>query len=187
MLAALLLLVACDDGSCDTGAEDCDTGTFTPTTTPLPFYDGPTFIGIDPSQPSVPNAESAIGYGCDEDAFWYEFWTVGWTSGGDLAIVETGVDDPWQEIAHVVPSIGGDPDGYWDHLYLVLPVVPRSQQRLNTALEPGNTAFTCPHGQPAQQLTWMLTVYDPRGEPADCAVWGADPSALGDKGCTVWE
>ena len=133
----LTLLLACTFYPDPAGAPDAVT------------YEGPTEI-------------DAVRWGCDgeRDVWTVEVDTLGWTSGGSLAL-SGGVTFE----AHEVLSIGAAPDGSWDTLLLELEVVADPRD-----VEPGKTTrYLCSE---RQDLAYRLTVSGPDGGRADCRVWG---------------
>lgn len=178
--AALALTMAggCTGGKCDTGdTAACDTSTGD-----TAFYDGETYI-------------SSVFWDCDDESYWYDFYTVGWVGDGNLDITETAdttSTTPWSE-AHPIGSYEASPYGYWDNLYLELTVLQEPDcDRTNYSAsdacwkmqEDGvNTLWTCDASY-YDGLTWALTVYEYESpsQEADCATWGHKTSYY--SGCT---
>ncbi len=172
------------DADTDTDADaDTDTDTDTDTQGDCPNYTGETYIGFDDSlcdTPDVAAGTVAIGYNCDTADWWYDVYTVGWTGGGQLAIYQVDVSNPWDEI-HDVRSYEFADGGHWDNLYLQLAQVDQP----GDVVSGSTTLYECSSSREAS-MTWHLVVYETDGTTdADCAVWGDDPGALG-TGCTDW-
>ena len=135
------------DTNVETDADDTDgTGT--------EQYTGAMYLGVDTSNPSYPmangSAADAFGWGCDPgtNMYWFLFYTVGWSSGAELAIYQTGATNGWREDYHDVPpsSQGFAENGRWDSLYLELPIVGSIGEVVlnNTSSgETGTTLFQC--------------------------------------------
>ena len=180
-----LALTACTGKICDSG-EVCDSGesaVIDDSTVNCPNYTGATYIGFDDSlcdTPDVAAGTVAIGYNCDTADWWYDVYTVGWTGGGQLAIYQVDVSNPWDEI-HDVRSYEFADGGHWDNLYLQLAQVDQP----GDVVSGSTTLYECSSSREAS-MTWHLVVYETDGTTdADCAVWGDDPGALG-TGCTDW-
>jgi len=188
--AALAFTACTSDKNCgvDSGLEACDSSADSGATDSGPDgcenYTGPTEIGFDSTacaQPDVEAGTPAIGYNCDSESWWYDFYTIGWTGGGELFIFQTRDTPPWDEY-HPVPSYAFDEEtGHWDNLYVLLEETDDAG-----AVEDGvSTLYDC-NDDRESGLTWHLVVFETDGTTqADCAVWGHDPDGLG-TGCADW-
>ena len=179
-----------DTAVCDTGDAPCDSADTAAcdTGTADEQYTGAMSLGVDTSNTSYPTLEdgtahSALAYGCDAetDSYWYLFFTVGWSSGAQLAIYQTGANNGWNEDYHDVPASGQygyDANGWWDSLFLSLPIVaaPGDVVLNNTATgEAGRTLFQCNDARIAT-LSWYLTVNDSAASSSVCTTFGEDPA-----------
>jgi hypothetical protein len=206
--ACFTLLVACppvkpdcdsaDTAGCDTG-EACDTeDTSTDCSedtddSGVEQYTGAMSLGVDSSNPSYPTNEAgeayaALNYGCDPatNSYWFRFYTIGWSSGGEISIFQTGVDNGWKEDYHDVPasSQGFDENGWWDSLSLDLPIVTDiNNQLLNntTTGDVGTTLFQCDQAR-LDTLSYLLKVNDSAGTSSVCTTWGEDTAFFGTGG-----
>lgn len=181
LLVMALFAGACsgDEKACETGDTSCDTAE--EETEP---YEGATTI-------------DRVAWDCDETRAWYDVWTVGWTGGGELVLVDPGDgnSEAWTE-THDLQHWTNDEYGYWEELYLELtilqePACTRDDYEAEDACykmwESGvNTLPLCDQ-ETKDRMSWSVTVYDP-DDPTlavDCVAWGADPSQF--TGCTAFE
>jgi hypothetical protein len=212
--ACFTLLVACppvkpdcddsaDSAACDTG-EACDTvDTSTDCSddtddSGVEQYTGDMSLGVDSSNPSYPTneageAHAAVNYWCDLDVgnngtWMFLFYTIGWSSGGELSIFQTGVapENAYQEDWHDVPasSQGFDEDGWWDSLYLSLPITTVFNDVVlnnTTTGDVGVTLFECSQAR-LDTLSFLLKVNDSANTSSVCTTWGEDPSFFGTGG-----
>ncbi len=216
--ACFTFLVACpttkpdcddsgDTAACDTG-EACDTeDTSTDCSDDTDDsggeqYTGDMSIGVDASNPSYPTneageAHNAVNYWCDPDVgangtWMFQFYTIGWSSGAELAIYQTGVDpaDAWKEDFHDVPASSSsdlvkfDENGWWDSLYLSLPIVtdiPSVVLNNTTTGDVGTTLFQCNQAR-LDTLSFLLKVNDSAGTSSVCTTWGEDTAFFGTGG-----
>jgi len=206
--ACFTLLVACppvkpncdsaDTAACDTGdaCDTADTSTDCSEDTDdsgVEQYTGAMSIGVDSANPSYPttdagDAHEALNYGCDPatNSYWFLFYTIGWSSGGELSVFQTGATNGWKEDYHDVPasSQGFDENGWWDSLYLSLPIVTDvGSVVLNntTTGEVGTTLFQCDQAR-LDTLSYLLKVNDSAGTSSVCTTWGEDPAFFGTGG-----
>ncbi len=193
-------LMDCDDPSCasdpacDAASDNDDTADTDGTNdSGSDQYTGDMYLGVDTSNPSYPtqdngSAHAALNYGCDPatNSYWYLFYTIGWSSGGELTLTQTGVQYGWQEDYHDVPasSYGFDENGWWDSLYLALPIVSSpSDVVLNntTTGDVGTTLFQCDQAR-LDTLSFLLRIINSSGTNSVCTTWGEDPSFFSNGG-----
>ncbi len=175
--AVALLAVACGDkDTADTEDTDDtvldDTGD-TETGLECTSFDGAPYLGLSADYCTAPEDASDFGFGCDDATdphiWFFNFYTVGVTGGGELAITQTGSDSPWNE-THPMDSFDSGDD--WDNLYIELTDVDDPQQ----VVEGTSTLYECNEAR-WDTLTWALTVFDADGADASCAAWGHDVSS----------
>jgi len=159
-LVALSTMASDCEGTKETG--DIDTAEVT-------FYDGETII-----QEVVVNCDATTGWT-------YYAKTDGWTSDAELTLQQVAVTTPWDELHHL-DSIDYDPDGYWDEVEKVLPIVTAYGDQIDDT----NTLFQCAEytypDWSTSTLSFMLKVWDAEDNFDDCAVWGRDVSIFAGEG-----
>lgn len=178
LLAALLAGCAGDDKTCDSGDTGCDTGS-----EEVEPYDGPTTV-------------DRVSWDCDDSRYWYDVYTVGWTGGAELTIVDPGEDGTasWTE-THDLGHWAIDEDGYWEELYLELTILqePECSRELDAEdacwkiQEPGVSTLPLCDADTKARLSLAVVVFeedDPSAQ-ADCVAWGADPDQF--VGCTAFD
>ncbi len=196
----------CDDSAdtadCDTG-EACDTeDTSTDCSDDTDDsggeqYTGDMSIGVDASNPSYPTKEdgtahAALNFGCDPatNSYWFLFYTIGWSIGGEVSIFQTGATNGWSEDFHDVPASSSpdlvkfDENGWWDSLYLSLPIVtdiPSVVLNNTTTGDVGTTLFQCNQAR-LDTLSFLLKVNDSAGTSSVCTTWGEDTAFFGTGG-----
>ena len=175
---SLLALTACGDKDTgETGETGEDTAEDTGETgVECTDYDGAPYIGLsgDYCDSPDPAPDDAVLFGCDTtDGVWfYDIYTVGVTSGGDLDITQTGSANPWNE-SHPLTSF--DFGTSWDNLYLELTDV----DDINAVVDGSTTLYDCGDTDREASLTWAVTLYDVDGSDAGCWAWGHDPASTG--------
>ncbi|MCP4917422.1 MAG: hypothetical protein GY913_10905 [Proteobacteria bacterium] len=163
-MTTLLILFACTDGESTDSSPDTDANSDTDSDTGPDTgedceqaYTGPVYIGFEETcPPFVTDGTAAIVWNCDSTDWWFDVYTVDWTTGGELWTRQTGSENPWDE-NHMIPVY--DSDG-------------------ESTLYPCDTPTM-------DSLTWHVVIYDTDGAEADCAVWGDEPESLG-TGCEDW-
>ena len=176
-------LLAAGCGDKDTGDSDteacidtagCDEDT--DTAVDCTNYDGAPYIGLSADYCDTPDPapEDALIAACDEtDGIWfYDVYSVGLTSGGDLDITQTGSDNGWDESHPLVTFDSGDD---WDNLYLELTDVATTDE----VVEGSTTLYDCGDADRAASLTWAITLYDADGADAGCWAFGHDVASTG--------
>jgi len=116
-----------------------------------------------------------VGFGCDENAYWFDIYTAGLSTGGWLYMYQTGSSSPWNE-DHPVNVYDADADGNWTRLYLSLDsVYPDAAQVVSGS----TTLYDCTEETGMlNTLTFVIEVDNHNGTLAiDCAVWGHNPDA----------
>ena len=149
LLAIGLAVTGCDGLLCDSG--ECDTGS---------SGGGPNSASID-----------TVGWDCDANAYWYEFFTTGWSSGGWLYINQA-TQSAWNE-EHPVDVYTSDNDGFWSQLYLSL----NTTTDYTAQVAGSTTLYSCDNNGMQYTLEWTLVVDDTNGNTeTDCVYFGGYPS-----------
>jgi len=142
--------------------------------------DHPDEPGSDEPSVDLPVAIDSTGWGCDEDAFWFEVYTTGWATGGWLYMYQTGSSTPWNE-DHPVDAYETDTEGYWTHLYLALDSV---YPDASAMVSGSTTLYLCDDYGMQDTLTYIIEVDDSEGHiGVDCVVWGDNPDAAPASDC----
>lgn len=179
-LGAVALLGGCKgDKDCDTATEDCDTGS----SEEQDPYEGLTYV-------------ERVSWDCEADRYWYDVYTVGWTGGAELSIVDPGdgTSVAWTE-THSLAHWANDEYGYWEEMYLELSILGEPE----CSLDPGgenpcwqvqesgvNTLPQCDQETKARlSLSVSILDADDPTVQADCVAWGADPGQFA--GCTAFD
>jgi len=128
-------------------------------------------------QPTEDPLIASINYGCNvgnPDMWWFDITNDGWAGDVTIDLFETGdgnwgqrnVGAVWDESHNMVNTEWAE-DGTWDRWQLDLTDVesPGSQTSGRSTL------FGCAWND-GGSLAFMATLYDDRGVPADCAIWG---------------
>jgi len=120
---------------------------------------------------AAPLGVDTVGWGCDEDSYWFEVYTTGLATDGWLYIYQTNSATPWDE-DHPLDIHEADTAGDWSLLYLALDSVYPDY----TAVVSGqSTLYPCSDDSPVHEtLTFIIEVEDAHG--ADCVVWGHNPN-----------
>ena len=114
---------------------------------------------------------------CVDGTWYHEAETAGWTSGGQVHVIETADtnDNRWSE-THSVSSNDHDANGYWDYLVRSLVSV---YPDFGSQVDDTNTLFDCDWdatGSKSNRLTFAMVIYDPNDPTVvvDCGKWGHD-------------
>ncbi len=110
----------------------------------------------------VPNITELMA-SCDseQDQWFFEAWTDGWTSNGHIWMTDGVAIEK-----HNIYSAGAPPDGSSDNLYLELEIVSDWRDAVNGK----HSRWLCSE---EETLGYMLTVRHPENySQADCASWG---------------
>jgi len=113
-----------------------------------------------------------VGWWCDENAYWFDVYTVGISPGGWLYIYQTGSSSPWNE-DHPMTVYDSDIGGHWTRLYLDLrSVYPDATQTVSGS----TTLYDCTEETGMKNtLTFVLEVDGNLG--TECVAWGDNPDA----------
>ena len=127
---------------------------------------------LSPADPSPFHAEppsiSSVEWDCDpEESKWvFNMKTTHWTGGGWIWLGKSETNAE----AHKIKSIEAAADGSTDKLRLSLTI----EEDWRDASRGSSTRWLC---SDIPTLTFLATVYDPRGEAvSDCRTWGSNPS-----------
>lgn len=149
-----------ETGTTDTGCEQ---------------YQGDVYLGINEDLCAFPEGEAPLSLSCADDDWEMVAYSVGWSGGGDLEMVNADATD-WVEV-HPVEVLAFDSDGYWDQLVLSL----EGGVDQTAVVEGTTTHFECD-----QQTGFRLTLYDTDNAFADCKEWGAENGVF-DGTCGGWD
>ena len=180
--SALLALTACPGSTkeCDSGDSVCP-GDSDTAISGCGTYSGDVYIDVDASLCESADASAAIAWDCDDDEVWWlDVYTVGWSAGGTWSFRQTGAANGWDE-DHPVGEYDSDSDGWWTNLYIELTDVDDPGQ----VVEGSTSLYEC-NNERINSLTQIVAVEDGSGAEADCAAWGHDTSHSDASGCTVW-
>ena len=156
LIAGTVAVLGCDGKGEDSGAVDTDTPGGT--TTPIPD-----------------TALDTVGWGCDDNAYWFDIYTVGVSTGGWLYMYQTGSSTPWNE-DHPIDVEETAGDSSWTRLYLSLDsVYPNADQVVSGS----TTLYDCTDTTGMQYtLTYVVEIDDGDGNiGVECAVWGDNADA----------
>jgi len=120
-------------------------------------------------------ALDSIGFGCDADAYWFDVYITGISTGGWLYIYQTGSSTPWNE-DHPIDVYETAGDSTWTRLYLSLDsVYPNADQVVSGS----TTLYDCTDTTGMQYtLTYVVEIDDGDGNiGVECAVWGDNADA----------
>lgn len=120
--------------------------------------------------PCGPSGNQVVAVTCEDDTLSLRAVTFGLSSGGELALHQTGLEGAPPE-THPVTATDQDEGGWWTELSFQV-------QAGAEATEPGvASVFDCSTVTQAT-LTWVLTVHDLDGDKSDCGAWGHDPDTV---------
>jgi hypothetical protein len=185
----LIVLTACYDKAVPSFTEtgrDSDSNLYEEhyDTEPCGTYTGETFVGVDLSLCSQPDASTALQTDCDGAQWWLDVYTVGWAASVDWEFNQYGTSFDWLE-SHPVPSHDSDSDGWWDNHYVDLDIV----ESVGEVVEGQTSLFQC-NAERKATLYGVLLVYDADNTELDCVYWGVEGGAeawLDGHACTPWE
>jgi len=126
--------------------------------------------------PGIPDtALDTVGWGCDENAYWFDIYTVGVSTGGWLYTYQTGSSTPWNE-DHPIDVLDTAGDSSWTRLYLSLDSV---WPDFSAVVSGSTTLYDCtPSTDMWSTLTFVVEIDDADGNIGiECAVWGNNPDA----------
>jgi len=128
-------------------------------------------VGVTDDEESI--EVDSVGWNCDEDAYWFEVYVAGQSTGGWLYMYQTGTSSPWNE-DHPIDVHESAPDWNWTRLYLSLDSV---YPDVTAVVSGSTTLYDCSDGsEMPSTITFIIEIDAVSQIAVECVVWGDSPN-----------